>query len=214
MTKPQGPEVRANFPSTEVRATRAAEGKGVGTLSGYAAVYDVRTSEKIWGEFWEVIRRGAFATALAGSEDVRMIHSHDTAVVLGRTSARTLRLSDDAKGLKFEVDLPDTQAGRDLLTSVERGDITQMSFGFRTLKQRWTEEAAADGSKMEAVRELLEVKLLEISPVAFPAYAETQIGTRDQVLAECRSWRESRPVPNSMRRARLRLAKLADRISA
>ena len=206
MSKPQGPEVRSQFPTTELRAVRAADGKG-GTLAGYAAVYDTRTTEKIWGEFWEVIRRGAFATALAGKEDVRMIHSHDTAVVLGRTSARTLRLSDDAKGLKFEVDLPDTTAGRDLLVSVERGDITQMSFGFRTLKQRWTEEMSPDGSQMEAVRELLEVKLLEISPVAFPAYAETEIGMRDAVLAECRSWRDSNKPgsKNVNARARLRL---------
>lgn len=192
---------------TEIRATRAADGKPA-MLAGYAAPYDKRTAAKIWGEFWEIIRRGAFAAALAGKEDVRMLHSHDSAVVLGRTKAKTLRLSDDAVGLAFEVDLPATTAANDLVISVERGDITQMSFGFRPTKVRWSEEAAADG-RMESVRELLEVQLLEISPVAFPAYAETEIGVRDLVLAECRSSRATAKPPealNANAKARLRLA--------
>lgn len=205
---PQGPELRANLLTTELRAVRGADGKP-GMLTGYAAVYDTRTADKIWGEFWEIIRRGAFANALAGKEDVRFFHSHDSSVVLGRTSAGTLRLFDDPKGLRFELDLPDTTAGRDLMVSVERKDITQMSFGFRTLKQRWTEERDPVSGMLEAVRELLEVMLLEISTVAFPAYAETQVGVREEILAECRSSRSQYGVTpaHRMRLARLRMAK-------
>lgn len=208
MPMPQESEIRANLMTSEIRAVRSTDGANPGTMTGYAAVYDTRTADKIWGEFWEIIRRGAFANAIAGKEDVRALHSHDSAVVLGRTTAKTLRLSDDAKGLRFELDLPNTTAGRDLLVSVERGDISQMSFGFRTIKQRWGEERNPTTGMLDSVRELLEVTLLEISPVAFPAYAETQVGTREAILQECRSSRSQYGVTpgHRARLARLRLA--------
>jgi uncharacterized protein len=158
---------------SELRAVRA---DGKITIRGYAAVYDLR-SEPIYGMFYEVVKPGAFARALNGQDDVRGLFDHDSSKVLGRLSARTLRLGSDSKGLWYEIDLPDTSAGRDLAVSIERRDITQSSFGFRKIKDAWREERTPDGLMID-IRELLEVELYDVSPVAFPAYEATEVAMR------------------------------------
>lgn len=148
---------------------RAANGKL--TLRGHAAVFD-KLSVPMF-DFREVIRKGAFAESLA-QDDIRSLWNHNSDMVLGRNKSGTLRLSEGDKGLQVEVDLPDTQAGRDAKVSVERGDVSQMSFGFRTKVggDRWFEESG------EARRELLNVQLFEVSPVAFPAYPDTDVSIK------------------------------------
>lgn len=185
----------------EIRALQEGETR---RLVGYAAVYDQR-SLPLYGSIYEVIRRGAFARALRGDDDVCAFIGHDERRVLGRLRAKTLRLSDDSKGLKFEIDLPDTQEARDLAVSVERGDISQASIGFRVLKQRWQEEVDPNG-KMIEIRELLEVELFDISPVAFAQYPQTEVALRSRD-----AWRASMAPPGAdpMRLARLRLAEAA-----
>jgi len=191
-----GREIRRGT-AGELRAVRA-DGKVV--LTGYASVYDVR-SEPIYGMFYEIVRRGAFAAALKGDDDVRALFDHDSGRVLGRTRSRTLRLSDDAKGLKFELDLPDTTDARDLATLIERRDISEMSFGFRKLKDRWQEETQPDGLVV-TTRELLEVELFDVSPVAYPAYPETDVSVRS-----FQGFRAERAAAGmEQRRRRLRLA--------
>lgn len=136
-------------------------------LNGYAAVFDQET--RIAG-FTEVIRRGAFG-GLA-EQDVLALMDHDQTRVLARTKSGTLRLSEDDKGLRFEIDLPDTTAGRDALTLAERGDLGGMSFGFLVPKdgERWTGQR----------RELVKVDLREISVVsAWPAYPGTEVQARN-----------------------------------
>lgn len=188
-------ELRCN--AAELRATKT-DGKTV--LAGYAAVYDQR-SAPIYGIFYEVVRRGAFARALAGTDDVRALFDHDSSMVLGRTRSKTLSLSEDEKGLKFELTLPDTSVGRDLAQLVERRDISEMSFGFRKIKDRWTEETNADGL-MITTRELLEVELFDVSPVAYPAYPQTDVAVRS-----LQEFRQSKTASGqAMRAARLRLA--------
>lgn len=200
-------EVRAAV-RAELRAVRA-EGKAP-VLEGYAAVYDQK-SEPIYGMWYEIVRRGAFARALAGEDDVRALFDHDAAFVLGRTRSKTLRLSDDAHGLKVSIDLPDTQQARDLATLVERGDVNQMSFGFRTLKDRWTiDREAKDG--IAETRELLEVELFDVSVVTYPAYPQTEVGVRgvrdsDPGMASREAWRQSL-ARTRLRNAQLRLAEL------
>ena len=161
----------------EVRTIRSADGKSIG-LAGYAAVYDVK-SEPIYGSFYEIVRRGAFKRALEGKDDVRALFDHDSARVLGRTKPKTLRLSDDAHGLKVEIDLPDTSEARDLAASIDRGDIDQMSFGFSTIQDRWTSEKTPEGIWVD-VRELLEVELFDVSVVTYPAYTQTEIALRSR----------------------------------
>ena len=83
-------------------------------------------------------------------------------------------MREDEQGLYVEIDPPDTQVARDLVTSIERGDISQMSFGFQTIKDSWeTEENAA-----KDLRTLEKVKLWDVSPVTFPAYQETDVAVR------------------------------------
>lgn len=149
------------------------------TLRGYAAVFD-SMSQPLFG-FREVIRKGAFKKTVRES-DIRALWNHDPNYVLGRKSARTLRLEEDDKGLLTRIFPPSTQWANDLMHSIERGDVSQMSFGFQVVKDRWG-QAGADGLP---VRELLEVRLLDVSPVTFPAYQQTEVHVRtlmDSVVA-------------------------------
>lgn len=161
---------------------RAAEGKR--TLSGYAAVFN---SDTTIGDWWiERIDAHAFDEAVKG--DVRALVDHDTGRVIGRTKSGTLRLEVDSRGLKVEIDVPNTTDGNDLWELVERGDISGMSFGFRVTRQEWDETGDMP------VRTILEVELYEVSAVAFPAYDDTEIGKRslDAVRKERGSGAEKR----------------------
>ena len=120
---------------------------------------------------------GAFTDCLATNPDVRCLMNHNADVVLGRTAAKTLTLTEDDTGLRFSCDLPDTQAARDLRTSIERGDISQCSFGFIVRKQKWTEETDAEGVT-QLTRELHAVDVFDVSPVTFPAYPQTSVDVR------------------------------------
>ena len=96
-------------------------------IEGYAAVFN-RDSEDMG--FIERIAPGAFKKALKTS-DVRALFNHDSNIILGRKSAGTLELKEDKKGLFMSVTPPDTQLVRDMVLSpIERGDVTQQSFGF------------------------------------------------------------------------------------
>jgi hypothetical protein len=95
--------------------------------------------------------------------------------VLGRNISKTLELSEDKDGLMAKIHLPDNSWGNDCRESVSRGDVSQMSFRFRTIKDNWYLDDAQGGA---LCRELLEVRLLEVSPCTFPAYSQTSISAR------------------------------------
>lgn len=143
-------------------------------IRGYAAVFD--SMSQPLGGFREVIRKGAFRKAL-NDGDIRALWNHDPNYVLGRKSARTLQLNEDEKGLFSRITPPDTQWARDLMQSIQRGDVSQMSFGFRVVKDNWL-PAGQDGLP---VRELLSVQLFDVSPVTFPAYPQTEVHVRSLV---------------------------------
>jgi uncharacterized protein len=162
------PEVRS-LQGVELRA--APEGsKSPGVLVGYSAVFE-SPSEDLGG-FVERIRPGAFARSLRNGADVLALVDHEPSRLLGRLSAGTLRTREDARGLRVEVDLPDTSVGRDTAVSIARGDLRGMSFSFVTRSDRW------DLSGAPAQRELLDVDLLDVGPVASPAYRETSVALR------------------------------------
>lgn len=139
-------------------------------IAGHAAKFDVLSEDL--GGFRERIAPGAFAKTI-GSADIRALWNHDANIVLGRNKSGTLRLSEDAAGLAFEVDMPDTQYVRDLVMSpIARGDVNQCSFGFYTVSDKW---AKVDG---EWLRTLLEVELFDVSPVTYPAYQQTDVAVR------------------------------------
>lgn len=154
-------EVRALAAPIEVRADSR-------TATGYAAVYN--SIADIGGYFNEQIAPGAFDGTLGG--DVRALFNHDTAHVLGRTIAGTLRLASDDRGLAVEIDMPDTAMARDLAVSMTRGDISGMSFGFNVTKQTWDESGPVILRTIEAV------ELFEVSIVTFPAYDATDVAVR------------------------------------
>lgn len=145
------------------------------TLTGYAAVFGTETR---MGSFTERIAPGAFSKSLASGRDILALLDHRADVLLGRTASGTLKLTEDAKGLRFDLELPDTQAGRDLVALAERGDLGGMSFGFIAEDEEWTGNT----------RELRQVDLREVSVIqAFPAYQQTEISLRNKP-AELSFW--------------------------
>jgi HK97 family phage prohead protease len=155
------------------------------TLRGRAIVFDVRSRDL--GGFVEVVRPQAVDRALRAGADIVGLFNHDAGAVLGRTP-QTLRLTKDARGLAFELDPPPTQAGRDALALVQRGDVAGASFGFRTLTDAWHE----DGGLI--VRELLDIDIAEISLTAFPAYQQTNVTVAQRSLLAFRAERQGKSI--------------------
>jgi uncharacterized protein len=186
---------RRMVPAAELRVVA----DGPPRIIGHAALFD-RLSDDLGG-FRERIRPGAFAASLA-ADDVRALFNHDPNVILGRNRAGTLRLAEDAHGLAIEIDPPETQVARDLLVSIARGDVSQMSFGFSVGPggQSWQRDAEG-----RVLRSLIAVRLYDVSPVVFPAYPDTAIAVR--ALA---AWQgvASRAPPVGLLRRRLDLALL------
>jgi HK97 family phage prohead protease len=162
--KNTGREVRS-MPVRELRADDDTK-----TITGYAAVFGANAD---LGFFEERIAPGAFARAIDEDQDVRALWNHDANFILGRTKSGTLRLAEDDTGLRIDIDPPDTQTARDLVESIRRGDVDQMSFAFRAVKESWTER---DGEL--PLRELEDVDLFDVSPVTYPAYEATSVGLR------------------------------------
>lgn len=148
--------------------------EGNRTLTGYAIKWEMKSVTMGWRRFREQFKRGAFTESLT-NEDQLALWSHDTSKVLGRTKNGTLRLFEDEIGLRFELDLLDTTLGDDAYKTIKRGDVDGVSFGFQMLKQEW-DEADPDN----VIRTVTKAKLLEISPVAFPAYPDSQISARSK----------------------------------
>lgn len=145
-------------------------------IVGHAAVFNA-DSKLLYGSFIERIAPGAFRDSLKKPDDVLALINHDSNLILGRSTSGTLRLSEDADGLAVEIDPPDTSYARDLIVSMERGDVSQMSFGFQVDGEdgeKW--ERGKDGAP--DIRTLLKVKLFDVSTVTCPAYPDTDVAMR------------------------------------
>ena len=182
----------------EIRA--AAEGSPyIGTLVGYAAVFNSPSGEMRNASrpnpFVETIQAGAFKRSLSSAEesaDIMGLWSHDDSLPFARLG-KNMRLSEDERGLKVEIDVPDTSVGRDVLANVRLGIVDSMSFSFRAREndgQEWRKGDQRDE------RVLKDVTLYEVSPVVWPAYPETSLAeaAHDDFLRHCekdpelRSW--------------------------
>jgi Escherichia/Staphylococcus phage prohead protease len=162
---------RHDLERVEVRA--AAD--GALRFSGYAALFDSPTwigQPGVESGFQESLHPGAFAKTLADKADVRLLFNHDPSMVLARTKSGTLTLAEDRTGLKVDATLAPTQAGKDLAVLLERGDVSQMSFGFRVVTDEWSTFKGADGADYQR-RLIREVKLFDVSAVTYPAYDDT-----------------------------------------
>lgn len=160
------------------------EGKPA-VIEGYAAVFNSPAEIRdMQGSFIEVILPGAFRESLESGEDILALAHHDQRAVLGRRSAGTLELREDERGLFFRIHPPDTQPARDLLVNIARRDIKGASFGFNV---RAGGDSWKTGEGWMPVRSLRSVRLLDVSPVAFPAYHSTHVEAAFRSLAEWRS---------------------------
>lgn len=192
MERPMTRERRMT-PAGEIRIEeRAGGGKMV---SGYAAVFhrdgEAGTEYRLGTDIVERIAPTAFNRAISEKHDARALFNHDPNMLLGRAGAGTLRLSVDQRGLKYEIDLPDTQVGKDVATSIARGDLAGSSFAF-SIKGK-------DGQRFEKgkehdVRNILDVDLYDVGPVTYPAYESTTTGLRSGDCADAfeahNSWRK------------------------
>jgi HK97 family phage prohead protease len=139
-------------------------------VSGYAAIFNGLSQPMKFGNrsFRERILPGAFDRCLAAGADIRGLLNHNADFVLGRTTSGTMHVSTDARGLKYEIELPDTGFARDLAVSMRRGDIDQSSFGFYCVDDTWLQDESG-----EAIREIVSANVFDCSIVAFPAYTQT-----------------------------------------
>ena len=161
---------KRSIKNTELRA----EGDNKPVIKGYAARFN-SLSEDL-GYFKEIIMPGAFRKTINDGADVRALFNHDPNFVIGRTKSGTLRIAEDDKGLFIEATPPETTWAKDLVTSIKRGDVDQMSFGFKTVKDN---KRIDNGQN---IRELLEVKLFDVSPVTYPAYPQTSVVARSLLI--------------------------------
>lgn len=157
------------YSNLEVRAS--ADGK---TLTGYAAVFDSPSEPLPWTEY---VRRGAFTKTINDGADVRLLIDHE-GIPLARTKSGTLTLQEDDYGLRIAAVLDDTNpdAAR-VISALRRGDLSQMSFAFQTVKDSWNSD--------RSTRELKEVRLHDVSVVTYPAYEQTlaEVRTRNSTPA-------------------------------
>lgn len=165
-------EVKKEIRTLPMMELRVQRNEDESYIEGHAAVFD-SWSETLGGifPFKETVKRGAFVKSL-DEDDIRALFNHDPNYVLGRNKSGTLELREDEQGLLVRIKSPNTQWARDLQVSIERGDITQMSFGFIVEDDEWRSEGGCD------IRELRKVKLYDVSPVTYPAYTATDVGVR------------------------------------
>ena len=182
---------RSKPPATGIRERRytAAPGTAAGAapvlelrkhstgtvIRGTAVVYD--SEAKVTEGFREVFRPGAFTRALREKQDTRGLFNHNPDLILGRTVAGTMRLREDVRGLHYEIDVPSTTAGKDVVKSIERGDLSGSSFCFTVPNENCQRITYSDrGGDM--LREVLDADLHDCSPVVYPCYAATSVTTQ------------------------------------
>jgi HK97 family phage prohead protease len=173
---------RRTFTVRDIEARQAED--GTMRMAGYAAVFNEASLPL---PFIEKIAPGAFTKTLQETPDVRLLTNHE-GLPMARTKNGTMRLYEDETGLYFEAELANTQEARDLYTLVERGDVDQMSFAFRVIRQNW--------SKDRTERTLTEVSLADgdVSIVTYPAYPATSVEAREALKKAVLQIKEGREV--------------------
>jgi HK97 family phage prohead protease len=173
---------RRTFTVRDIEARQAED--GTMRMAGYAAVFNEASLPL---PFIEKIAPGAFTKTLQETPDVRLLANHE-GLPMARTKNGTMRLYEDETGLYFEAELADTQEARDLYTLVARGDVDQMSFAFRVIRQNW--------SKDRTERTLTEVSLADgdVSIVTYPAYPATSVEAREAIKRAILEIKEGREV--------------------
>ena len=158
-----------------------AHDEGGPVIEGYFSVFN--RDYELWPGAVEQVAPGAFRETLGG--DIRALANHDTRLVLGRTTTGTLTLREDDKGLFGTIKMNEQDSdAMNLYARVQRGDVSQCSFGFDILDEEFTERS--DGSVLWTIRK---VKLYEVSVVTFPAYTDTSVEVRRTEFADLKKRR-------------------------
>lgn len=181
-------EIERRYLPTEIEVRAKGDGKSV--IEGYAYKFDARSQNL--GGFRETILVGAGAES-AGKDDVRALINHEASLILGRSASGTLRIAEDSTGLHYEIDADERQTYvRDLMISLERGDVTQSSFGFTALEDDWSLDET--DTPLRSVRKLA---LFDVSPVTYPAYlaSESKVSQRALRAAESLTRAEAIVIP-------------------
>jgi len=155
-------------------------------IFGYAALFNSRTN---LGWMDEVVAPGAFDDCM--ENDVRCLLNHDSNIVLGRGNNNvpayeekktSMLIGVDEKGLWYRVRLDlENPNHKSAYLSIKRGDISQSSFGFTTKETAW--EKTPDGENN--LRKIVKVEqLYDVSPVTYPAYADTSVAKRTMPTEE------------------------------
>lgn len=188
-------ERRSIVVPVELRAAKKAQSPG--TLAGYAARFNMPSVD--FGGWVEQIAPGAFRAVL--EDDVCCLRNHEADQLLGRLRSGTLRLTEDAEGLAFECDLPDTQVGRDTAEMIRRGDMSGCSFSFRVAP----DGDAWDWSGAVAKRTVHKFsRLYDVGPVTMPAYESTSVDCRSYQAAKADRDAKAQAVKDSIDLARAR----------
>ena len=156
-----------------------AEGEGMPkVIGGIAAVINSVTD---LGYFEEVIEQGAFDNALSKEYDIRCLFNHEAELILGRTKASTCNVFVNGDGNLEYTWIPDYEnpTHMSVVRSIMRGDITQSSFAFTIKEQSWSESEKYGSMGKRSIRTIED--LYDVSPVTYPAYADTEADARSVV---------------------------------
>lgn len=170
---------RRYFTTGEVRAAQVAD-KPI--ITGQATVFNQYAD---LGYFLEIIEPGFFDDCM--EDDVRGLWNHNADIPLGRTTNKTLELSQTDSALEYKIIInPDDSEALAKYRKVERGDVSQSSFQFRV--KNMSRGDAVDGDEWytlgdKIVRRLKKggcAELLDVSPVTFPGYPTTSANVRSK----------------------------------
>lgn len=155
------------FDAADISIEQRADGEASRKVVGYAAIFE-KWSRNFGTWFREKIDRQAFTDT--DMSEVVALFNHNSNYLLAR-SAKTLALSVDEIGLRYEFEAPNTTAGNDLLESIKRGDITGSSFAFTVEEDNWSD---SETDEVEEDRTITKIgRLYDVGPVTFPAYPDT-----------------------------------------
>lgn len=176
------------FLQTKVQIRQDSTGDQPKMITGMPIVYNQKTMINDWcGQYQEEIASGACEKSIREDEVVALFN-HEDSQVLGRNTARTLTLREERDGVSCDIVPPTTHLGPYVHELIQRGDVTGMSFGFQVVRDEWT--WAQNDNEVDS-RKILEVRLIDVSPVTFPAYKQTSVSARsrggergDQICSE------------------------------
>ena len=160
--------IEKRFIETEIRADKESR-----IIEGYAIKFN--TESRNLGGFTEIIKPDAISEELIKRSDIKLVFNHNENLgILGRSKKGkgTLNILKDEEGVYFRAELPDTQLGNDILTSVNRGDLDSCSFKFAIKEDGRTWEK--DGSNWRCYVNKIE-DLMDFSVVVNPAYEDAKL---------------------------------------